>query len=107
MDYQIERTPQARRDLVDLANFIAKDSLDAARRFLDAAEATFEFLASNRTVGQHCEFTGSELTGMRVWPIERFKNHLVFFRPTDAGIQILRVLHGARNIEALFTEHQP
>jgi len=40
--------------------------------------------------------------GLRAWPIDGFRNHLVFYRPTDEGVDIVRVLHGARDIEALF-----
>lgn len=104
MDNRIERTPQARRDLVDLADYIAKDSFDAALRFLDAAEATFEFLARNRGAGQRCGFVGAQLAGIRVWLVDGFRNHLVFYRSTDSGIQVVRVLHGARDIDSLFMD---
>lgn len=104
MDNRIERTPQVRRDLVDLADYIAKDSFDAALRFLNAAEATFEFLARNRGVGQICEFVGTRLADIRVWPVDGFRNHLVFFRPTDSGIHVVRVLHGSRDIDSLFMD---
>jgi toxin ParE1/3/4 len=29
-------------------------------------------------------------------------NHVIFSRPIDAGIEAARVLHGARDIDALF-----
>ena len=37
----IIRTNEARLDLVDLAYYISLDNLEAAYRFLDAAEETF------------------------------------------------------------------
>ena len=46
MGTTITKPPQARRDLLALANYIARDSLDTAERFLDAAEAAFHVLAS-------------------------------------------------------------
>ena len=46
MGTTITKPPQARRDLLALANYIARDSLDTAERFLDAAEAAFHLLAS-------------------------------------------------------------
>ena len=38
---RITNTPQAREDLLGIADYIANDNLDAALRFLDAAEAAF------------------------------------------------------------------
>jgi plasmid stabilization system protein ParE len=37
----ITKTPQAHSDLLDLAGYIARDSLDAAERFLDAPKLPF------------------------------------------------------------------
>ena len=98
----VSRKPEVRRDLVDYAEHISRDSLDAALRFLDAAEHTFKFLAANREVGQLCRFPQPELVHLRVWPIEGFGNYLVFYQPTDNGVEVWRVLHGAGDIEALF-----
>lgn len=43
--------PQARLDVVELATYIGQDSEPAANRFLDACEATFEFLAISPQIG--------------------------------------------------------
>jgi toxin ParE1/3/4 len=94
--------PEVRRDLLELADHISHDNLDAALRFLDAVERMFQFLAMNREVGQLCQFADPESAGLRAWPVEGFRNHLVFYRATDDGVDIVRVLHGARDIEALF-----
>ena len=44
------------------------------------------------------------LAGVRVFPVSRFKKYLVFYRPVADGIEILRVLHGARDIDDLLAE---
>jgi len=44
------------------------------------------------------------MSGSRVFPVRGFGKHLVFYRPVEDGIEILRVIHGARDIEALFEE---
>jgi len=98
----VSRKPEVRCDLVEQADYISHDNLDAALRFLDAAERTFKFLAANNQSGQLCNFQQPETAGLRVWPIDGFRNYLVFYRPTDEGVEIWRVLHGARDIEALF-----
>lgn len=39
---------------------------------------------------------------MRVWSVRDFPKHLIFYRATDDRIEILRVLHGARDAAAIF-----
>src|SRR3989304_9194046 len=103
MRQPIERSAEAMRDLDGLIEYFRAASIELAQRFVESSESTFQFLARNREVGQLCLFADPELADMRVWPIERFRNHLVFFRPTDVGVHIVRVLHGARDVEALFS----
>ena len=104
MRQKIERSEQSLRDLEELIDYLRDRSDEVAKRFVDATEGTFRFLAANREVGQLCHFGDPRLAGMRVWRVEGFRNHLVYFRPIADGVEILRVLHGARDIEALFDE---
>ncbi|NJK75351.1 MAG: type II toxin-antitoxin system RelE/ParE family toxin [Microcoleus sp. SU_5_6] len=34
-----------------------------------------------------------------------FKRYLIFYRTAETGIEILRVLHGARDLEAILDEY--
>jgi toxin ParE1/3/4 len=106
MASHILRRPQVRREVVDLADHTSHDSFEVAIRFLEAVERTFEFLATNREVGQVCGFANPSATGLRVWPVDGFRNHLVFYRATADGVEIVRVLHGARDFEVLFGEDE-
>jgi len=36
--------------------------------------------------------------------IKSFPKHLIFYRPLPDGAEVIRVIHGARNIEDLFEE---
>lgn len=101
---RITKTWQARRDLIEIADFIARDNLEAAERFLDAADAAFRLLSKMPEMGTHCGFESSETVGARVWSIREFENYLVFYRPIDRGIQVVRVLHGSRDIPELFAD---
>lgn len=102
MAKRASRTPEARRDLVEIADYISDNNIDAAMRFLDAAEGTIAFLAANPHVGQFFVPADESMPPLRIWPVDGFRNHLIFFRPTDDGVEIVRVLHGARNLESLF-----
>jgi toxin ParE1/3/4 len=90
---------------IDLLNhflFIGEDNLDAAERFLAAAEDAITKLADMPGMGALRDFKNSELVGLRSWPIKGFESYLVFYMPTPTGIDVLRVLHGARDLERLF-----
>lgn len=104
MTHDVTKSPQARRDLIQIADHIAQDHLDAAIRFLDAAEAACEFLAQTPEAGTLCQFRDPEAAGIRVWSIRGFQNFLIFYRPVPEGADIVRVLHGAQDIESLFSE---
>jgi len=34
--------------------------------------------------------------------VRRFKKHIIFFQPLTDGVEVIRVLHGARDYPALF-----
>jgi toxin ParE1/3/4 len=57
-------------------------------------------------MGERRESPNRRLDGLRVWRIKGFPNHLVFDRSIDAGIEVVRVWHGARDIDnVLESEH--
>ncbi len=104
MTHEVTKSPQARRDLIQIADNIALDNLGASLRFLDAAEAACEFLARTPEAGTVCQFRAPEAAGMRVWSIKGFRKYLIFYRPVPGGVNVIRVLHGAQDIETLFSE---
>jgi toxin ParE1/3/4 len=101
MSRVIRKLPDARRDLVEIADYLAPDDLAPADRFLEAADQTFEFLASMSEIGSQWESENPALAGLRVWPVRGFKKYLVFYRSTADSIEIVRVLHASRDIESI------
>ncbi|HTS74856.1 MAG TPA: type II toxin-antitoxin system RelE/ParE family toxin [Bryobacteraceae bacterium] len=91
--------PAARRDTVECFAHIGSDNPRPRSVFLKAARETFEDLARAPAMGVVCPFRG-----VRRWRIQRFESYLVFYRDTGRAIEIIRVVHGARNIERLFEE---
>ena len=102
MPHSIVKSPQAYRDLIEIASYIAQDSIEASERFLIAAQTTFEKVARTPEIGTACPFQHPLAAGIRVWPIQRFKRYLVFYRPESADINIIRVLHGAQDWQSIF-----
>jgi len=93
---EILRHPQAGADLDDIWFHIAQDNLNAADRFIDLIEQRCRLLAENPLMG--C--SRSELApGLRSFPVG---NSIICYVPMENGIEIVRVVSGARNIDALF-----
>jgi toxin ParE1/3/4 len=42
--------------------------------------------------------------GLRLWRIKGFEKYRIFYRPKGQGIEVVRVLHGHRDIEAAFDD---
>jgi len=94
--------PAADRDLDDQAAYLATQaSLDTALRFYDAASFTFAKLAGMPGIGERWPSANPRLAGLRVWRIEHFEKHLIFYRPVDDGIEIVRIIHAARDLESV------
>jgi len=98
---KIARTPQAKADLVEQIVYLAERNPDIADRFITATEVAFEKLATTPLIGAEYPFQNPRLAGIRRWFIPGFKNHLILYRVTDTAVEIVRVLHGAQNIEAI------
>ena len=89
--YQIR--PRAEADLDRHAGAIARDNLEAALRLYDRAEETYRMLGETPHMGALHHTTRSELMGMRYAPIKEFSNYLVFYKPRETSVDIIRVLH--------------
>ena len=95
----------AERDLDEQAEYLATQSnVKRALRFYRAAEATFELLASRPGIGKVNQFRSRFLTNVRTFPLKGFPKHLVFYLPIEHGVEIIRVLHGARDLRILLQE---
>ena len=85
------RSRRAEIDLVEIWRFIAKDDPRAADRVLDRIDAACVLLAGSPKNGPRREDLAP---GLRFWPLG---NYLIFYTEADDGIQVVRVLHGARD----------
>jgi len=72
--------------------------------FLGAARAVTSTLARRRTpnAGSSCRFSAAELLGTRRVPVSGFPKHLIFYKVEGREVFVLRVIHGARDLENLF-----
>ncbi len=107
MKSRIILRPAAGQDIVDQAEYLRRhQSLQTGLRFYRAADETFRLIASQPEIGTRAEFRSSFLRGVRMFPLKRFPNHLVFYRRVENDVEIIRILHGARDIESLFKREE-
>jgi toxin ParE1/3/4 len=88
--------PSAERDLDEIWDYIAINNSDKAEKVLRNLYAKMGTLAHNPYLGR--ERKDLE-TGLRSFPVG---SYIVFYYPLPDGIDVLRVLHGARDIPDIF-----
>lgn len=86
----------AREDLREIRDYIPQDSVSAARGFLARLTQTFRGLAEMPGKGH----TREDITDLpvRFWAVD---SYLIVYDPGKRGIEILRVLRGARDAESI------
>ena len=89
------KRPEAESDLDEIWWYIAQDSPDNADRFLDRLQERFLALADFPKMGMGRDDIQA---GLRSQPVG---NYLIFYFPLADGIEIVRVLHGSRDVENL------
>jgi len=95
---RVKQSGRARDDLREIWLFIAKDNAAAADRLIRHFNDIFKQLAEHPKMGRSRMSLAPDL---RSHPVG---SYVVFYRLIDRGIEIVRVLHGARDIDATFAE---
>jgi plasmid stabilization system protein ParE len=88
----------AEEDLTEAYLYIGSDSPEMAERLLDAVGDSVGFLLENPLAGSPREFRGTESKGIRSWAPRDFPNYSIFYRPVGGDIEVVRFLHGARDL---------
>jgi len=92
------KRPIAELDLLDIWDYIADDSFERADQFLDRIESKLQALARTPGIGKRRE---ELLPGLQSFPVG---NYVVFYRASEDGIDVIRVLRGSRDIEEIFRQ---
>jgi toxin ParE1/3/4 len=93
--------PLAVRDLDAHSAFIARTQRAAARRFVRVTEKALTRLALNPALGPVWDSQDPRLTGLRCWTLRGFPNHVIFYRAVADGIEVVRILHGAQDLNRI------
>lgn len=101
----IIKAPRAELDLDEIAAFLQdRGGPRLAIRFLTMADVTFRLLAGPPGIGERRRSKVPGMGGIRDYGAIGFRNHRVVYQPTDDGIEVIRVVHAARDLDALFGE---
>ena len=94
--------PEVHKDIAEIGFYFAERDRDVEERFYQAVVKTVNVLARSPNLGERCSFRNPKTQGMRIWQVTGFSNYLIFYRPKDERLEVLRVLHGARDYATMF-----
>ena len=89
-------SPLAEEDLEEIWGFLAKRDVEAADRLVDEITGRFDHLLAYPEAGRARH---ELLVNLRSLPVKRY---VIFYQPTDDGVEIFRVLHGSRDVQSEF-----
>ncbi len=93
---RVTRRPAAEADILEIWAFIAEDSMVEADRWVDRLDEKFALWATQPTMGRGRDEVSPGIRSLA------FGRYVVFFEPMSDGIDVVRVLHGSRDIDAAF-----
>lgn len=93
---QVIQSPEAQNDLIEIWLYIAANNQAAADRLIDTIDEKLALLSDSPQMGIARE---DLRTSLRSFPVGKY---ILFYRSINGGIELLRVIHGARDIESLF-----
>ncbi|QLE40316.1 type II toxin-antitoxin system RelE/ParE family toxin [Nostoc sp. C052] len=89
-------TIPAKQDLKEINRYIIRYNPDAARRLNEKIKQQCKLLADFPNMGQSSD---TFVSGLRSFPVE---DYLIFYRPIDGGVEVVRIVSGYRDLETVF-----
>ena len=89
-------SPMAVEDIEAILEYIARDKPAAAVSFVETLKHKCDTLARFPLLGASRDHLAE---GLRVFPVG---SYVIYYRPEGDTVRIERVLHGARDADALF-----
>ncbi len=96
----VTRRPLAAADILEIWDYIAEDSIEQADRWVDRLDEKLGLLATQPLMGRA---RGELAADVRSFPFGRY---VIFYTTIAGGIDVVRVLHSARDIDAIFSEDE-
>ena len=90
-------TPAAESDLIEIIDYVARDSLARARHLKRRFLSAMSLLAREPELG-HTREDLCPGEGLRFWPV---RSYVIVYRASTKPLQVIRVLSGYRDIARL------
>jgi toxin ParE1/3/4 len=87
----------ARQDLWAIHDYIAANNPKTAKRYIVTLKETCQNLADTPGIG----VSRQEYHGLYKFPVG---DYLIFYRTGQNGIEVIRILHGSRDVESIFKD---
>lgn len=97
---RVPRRQLAAADILDIWGQIAEGSLEQADRWVDKLDEKFQLTATQPLMGRARDELAVDI---RSFPFGRY---VIFYAPIEDGIDVVRVLHSARDVDAGFGDEQ-
>lgn len=91
-------SPAAIQDLQNLTDYLANIDLESAERLLTKFENKCQYLVEFPKIGRTYAYIRSDLRGLPL------NGHIIFYRLGNETLEVLRVVKGNRDLEALFDD---
>jgi len=95
---QLVRRRAAEDDVAEQLTYLAGERPAVAHRYAIALEDAFERIKTMPEIGVLRPYRARRLKGVRVWPVPGFRRFLIFYRVTSKTVEVIRVLHSARDV---------
>ena len=89
-------SPTAIRDLEEISDYYAQRNVSAGDRLLNEFSKKCRYLTQFPKIGRSYEHLRSGMRGLQL------DQYILFYQLLNDGIEIMRVLRGDRDLEALF-----
>jgi toxin ParE1/3/4 len=92
---RLKLTPMAHQDLKDIGDYIAQDNLNAALSFVHRLKERCLALAHNPGIGRKRDDISPSVRSAAEG------NYLIVYRQVTNNIEVLRIIHGMRDISRI------
>ena len=90
---------EAIRDMEQILDYLANTNINAGEKFLEEFSKKCRYLTQFPLMGRSYREIRPYLRGLPM------KNYIIFYRLTEQGLEIMRVVKGERDLDALFSEN--
>lgn len=107
MARRLVRRRAAEEDVAEQLAYIAADRPAVAHRYAIALEGAFDRIREVPEVGFLRSYGARGLHAVRVWPVPGFRRFLIFYRVNPKTVEVIRVLHSARDVPRVLGRRNP